>query len=62
MIISQKGTLNNQLAERSGDLEASERALLNVRKDLREKEAALEDEKRRGAAALEAERKKIKVQ
>lgn len=54
----QKGTLNNQLVERSEDLEASERALLNARRELREKEAAMEEDRRRGEAALEEERRR----
>lgn len=54
----QKVTLNSQLDERNEDLEASQRALTNLRREMRERDAALEDERRQHAEALEAERRK----
>jgi len=53
----QKVTLNSQLDERNEDLEASQRALTNLRREMRERDAALEDERRQRDAALEDERR-----
>ena len=67
----QKGSLTSTLSERSEDLEAAQRALTNLRREMREKEAAMDerershnaamDERERSHnAALEEERKKAK--
>ena len=55
-------TLNSQLDERNEDLEASQRALTNLRREMRERDAALEDERRQHAAELEDQRRQHAAQ
>jgi len=64
----QEGALNSQLTETMEDLEACRLALTNARREIREKEAAVEAEKKRtrdaeaaGEAAVEAEKKKSRT-